>query len=96
MDAHPLIHLHTGHVSASATSFAETRDTVVCDLRTAAEQVLMALRMLLVRVERAGLSVVLGGTEATVLTWLARAAQQRCGRQWPDVACAASDPGAAR
>ena len=59
-----------------STTFAETRDTGFFDLRTAAEQVMVALKMLLVRVDRAGISFVLGVTEETVLVWLARAAQQ--------------------
>jgi IS1 family transposase len=58
-----------------STTFAETRDTVFFDLRTAEEKVMMALKMLLVRVDLAGISFVLGVTEETVLGWLARAAQ---------------------
>jgi hypothetical protein len=57
-----------------ATTFAETRDTVFCNLRTAAEKVMMALKRLLVKVDLAGISFVLGVTEETVLVWLARAA----------------------
>ena len=60
---------------ACSTTFAETRDTVFFDLRTAEEKVMMALKMLLVRVDLAGISFVLGVTEETVLAWLARAAQ---------------------
>jgi hypothetical protein len=37
---------------------------------------MMALKMLLVRVDRAGISFVLGVTEETVLVWLRRAAHQ--------------------
>lgn len=59
-----------------ATHFAETRETVFFDLRTAEEKVMMALKMLLVRVDLAGISFVLGVTEETVLAWLKRAAQQ--------------------
>src|SRR5438132_2764110 len=59
-----------------ATHFAETRETVFFDLRTAAEKIMMALKMLLVRVDLAGIGFVLGVTEATVLAWLRRAAQQ--------------------
>src|SRR2546428_6515106 len=55
-------------------SFSETRDTVFFDLRTPEEQVIMALKMLLVRVDLAGISFVLGVTEETVLEWLRRAA----------------------
>src|SRR5712691_11058776 len=58
------------------THFAETRETVFFDLRTSEEKVMMALKMLLVRVDLAGISFVLGVTEATVLAWLRRVAQQ--------------------
>src|SRR5215468_7924640 len=56
--------------------FSETRETVFFDLRTSEEKVMMALKMLLVRVDLAGIGFVLGVTEATVLVWLRRAAQQ--------------------
>jgi IS1 family transposase/transposase-like protein len=59
-----------------ATHFAETRETVFFDLRTSEEKVMMALKMLLVRVDLAGISFVLGVTEETVLVWLQRAAYQ--------------------
>jgi IS1 family transposase len=59
-----------------ATHFAETRDTVFFDLRTSEEKVMMALKMLLVRVDLTGISFVLGVTEETVLAWLSRAAYQ--------------------
>ncbi len=58
------------------THFAETRETVFFDLRTSEEKVIMALKMLLVRVDLAGIGFVLGVTEATVLAWLQRAAHQ--------------------
>jgi IS1 family transposase len=58
------------------THVAETRDTVFFDLRTSEEKVIMALKMLLVRVDLAGLGFVLGVTEETVLAWLRRAASQ--------------------
>jgi IS1 family transposase/transposase-like protein len=57
-------------------SFAETRDTVFFDLRTPEEKVMMALKMLLVKVDLAGIGFVLGVTEETTLEWLRRAAQQ--------------------
>src|SRR5215470_19618871 len=59
-----------------ATHFAETRETVFFDLRTSEEKVMMALKMLLVRVDLAGIGFVLGVTEETVLAWLRRAAHQ--------------------
>ena len=59
-----------------ATHFAETRETVFFDLRTAEEKVMMALKMLLVRVDLAGIGVVLSVTEETVLAWRKRAASQ--------------------
>ena len=58
------------------TRFSETRETVFFDLRTAEEKVMMALKMLLVRVALAGICFVLGVTEETVLAWLRRAAHQ--------------------
>src|SRR3989449_7782706 len=57
-------------------SFSETRDTVFFDLRTPEEKVMMALKMLLVKVDLAGISFVLGVTEDTVLAWLQRAAHK--------------------
>jgi hypothetical protein len=59
-----------------ATQFSETRETVFFDLRTSEEQVMMALKMFLVRVDLAGIGFVRGVTEATVLAWLRRAAHQ--------------------
>src|SRR5215468_3762022 len=58
------------------TPFAETRETVFFDLRTSEDKVMMALKMLLVRVDLAGIGFVLGVTEETVLAWLRRAAHQ--------------------
>ena len=46
---------HTG-----ATQFSETRATVFFDLRTAEDTVMMALKMLLVRVDLTGIGFVLG------------------------------------
>jgi IS1 family transposase len=58
------------------TRFAETRATVCFDLRTSEESVMMALKLLLVRVALAGICFVLGVTEETVWAWLRRAAHQ--------------------
>src|SRR4051812_27395335 len=58
------------------TPFSETRDTVFFDLKTPEEKVMMALKMLLVKVALSGIGFVLGVTEATVLEWLRRAAQK--------------------
>jgi hypothetical protein len=58
------------------TPFSETRDTVFFALRTSEDTVMMALKMLLVRGDLAGISFVLGVTEETVLAWLRRAASQ--------------------
>jgi hypothetical protein len=58
------------------TTFSETRDTVFFDLRTPEEKVMLALKMLLVKVDLAGISFVLGVTEETTLAWLRRAAQR--------------------
>src|SRR5262249_31064014 len=54
----------------------ETRETVFFALRTSEEKVMIALKMLLVRVDLAGLCFVLGVTEETVWTWRRRAASQ--------------------
>ena len=62
--------------SACEKPFAETRDTVFFDLRTPAEKIIMALKMLLVKVALADIGFVLGVTEGTVLEWLRRAAQK--------------------
>lgn len=56
--------------------FSETRDTVFFDLRTPEEQVIMALKRLLVKVALGDIGFVLGVTEETVLAWLRRAAQK--------------------
>jgi hypothetical protein len=58
------------------TPFTETRATVFFDLRTAADNGMLALQMLLVRVDLAGISFVLGVTEEPVLVWRRRAAHQ--------------------
>jgi IS1 family transposase/transposase-like protein len=57
-------------------TFSETQDTVFFDLRTPEEKVMMALKMLLVKVDLSGICFVLGVTEETVLEWLRRAAQK--------------------
>jgi hypothetical protein len=49
-----------------ATQCAETRETVFFDLRTPEDNVMMALKMLLVRVDLSGICFVLGVTEETV------------------------------
>lgn len=59
-----------------ATHCAETRETVFVALRTSEEKVMMALKMLLGRVDLAGICFVRGVTEATVWAWRRRAAQQ--------------------
>ena len=64
------------HCKTCKQSFSETRETVFFDLRTPEEKVMLALKMLLVRVDLSGISFVLGVTEETSLEWLWRAAQQ--------------------
>jgi len=54
--------------------FSETRETVFFDLRTPEEKVIMALKLILVRVSLTKIAFVLGVTEETVLGWLERAA----------------------
>src|SRR5262250_3807518 len=56
--------------------FSDTRDTVFFDLRSPEEQVMMALKMLLVKVALSDIGFVLGVTEETVLAWLWRATQK--------------------
>jgi transposase-like protein len=58
------------------TMFSETRDTVFFDLRTPEDKVMMALKMLLVKVGLTDIGFVLGISEETVLMWLERAAQK--------------------
>ena len=55
------------HCHTCETQFSETRETVFFDLRTAEDKVMMALKMLLVRVDLTGICFVLGVTEQTVL-----------------------------
>lgn len=61
---------------ACQTTFSETRETVFFDLRTPEEKVIMALKMLLVRVSLSNICFVLGITEETILEWLRRAADR--------------------
>jgi len=56
--------------------FSEVRDTVFFDLRTPEEKVMMALKMILVKVNLSGIAFVLGITEETILRWLDRAYQK--------------------
>ncbi len=56
--------------------FSETRDTVFYNLRTSEEKVMMALKMILVKVELSGISFVLGVKEETVLEWLKKASKK--------------------
>lgn len=61
---------------ACGIMFSEPRDTVFFDLKTPEEKVMMALKMILVKVELSGISFVLGVKEETVLEWLERASQK--------------------
>ncbi len=78
------------------TTFSETQDTVFFDLRTSEEKVMMALKMLLVRVDLSGISFVLGVHEETVLAWLVRAAAKAHGDQRAFAAEPARHPGPTR
>ena len=62
--------------SACEPPFSATRDTGFFDLRSPEVKVLMALKMLLVKVALSAMGFVLGVTEDTVLAWLRRAAQK--------------------
>ncbi|MEW6738011.1 MAG: hypothetical protein AB1489_42435, partial [Acidobacteriota bacterium] len=64
------------HCNVCQRRFAETSDTVFYDLRTREERVMMALKMLLEKVDLAGISFVLGVKAETVLHWLGRAAEK--------------------
>ncbi len=55
------------------TTFSETRDTVFFDLKTHEDKVMMALKMILVKVGLSGISFVLEVKVETVLEWLDRA-----------------------
>src|SRR5437588_4228900 len=57
-------------------TLSETGDTGFVDLKTPEEKIIMALKMLLVKVALSDIGFVLGVTEATVLEWLRRAAQK--------------------
>jgi IS1 family transposase len=57
-------------------TFSDTRDTVFFALRTPEEQVMMALKMLLVKVALSDIGFVLGVPEETVLAWLGSAAKK--------------------
>jgi IS1 family transposase len=67
---------HIFRCSKCEGTFSETRDTVFFDLRTPEEKVMMALKMLLVKVGLSDIGFVLGVTEETVLMWLERAAHK--------------------
>lgn len=62
--------------NACEGTFSETRDTVFFDLRTPEDKVMMALKMLLVKVGLTDIGFVLGVTKETVLMWLERAAHK--------------------
>ena len=62
--------------SACKEAFSETRDTVFFDLKTPEEKVIMALKMILVKVGLSDISFVLGVTEETVLKWLKKASKK--------------------
>ena len=58
------------------TQFSETRDTVLFDLRTPEEKIIIVLKLLLCKVELTSISFALGVTEETIVAWLARAAEK--------------------
>jgi IS1 family transposase/transposase-like protein len=61
---------------ACKTLFSETRDTVFYDLRTPEDKVMMALKMILVKVTLSDISFVLGVKEETLLKWLQKASRK--------------------
>lgn len=64
------------HCNSCETNFSETRDTVFFDLKTPENKVIMALKMILVKVDLSGISFVLNIKEETLLDWLCRAANK--------------------
>jgi IS1 family transposase/transposase-like protein len=64
------------HCNSCETNFSETRDTVFFDLRTPEDKVMMALKMILVKVGLSDISFVLDVKEETLLDWLCRAANK--------------------
>jgi IS1 family transposase/transposase-like protein len=62
--------------TACGQRFSETRGTIFFDLRTSERTVMMALKMLVVRVSLSNISFILGTSEETVLTWLDRASRK--------------------
>ena len=62
--------------SICGETFSETRDTVFFDLKTHEDKVMMALKMILVKVGLSGIAFVLNVKEETVLEWLKRASQK--------------------
>ena len=79
-----------------ATHFAETRETVFFDLRTSEDKVMMALKMLLGRVDLAGIGLGLGVTGVNRVG-LAQACRLPGGsNQSTPAAGPAGDPGATR
>src|SRR5579872_5699773 len=70
----PLQHrLCPGRERGKRLGVAQTRDTVFFDLRTPEEKVMLALKMLLVRVDLSNIAFVLDVSEESVLEWLKRA-----------------------
>jgi len=64
------------HCTRCKTNFSETRDTVFYDLRTPEDKIMMALKMILVKVGLSDISFVLEVKEETLLDWLDRAAKK--------------------
>ena len=64
------------HCKNCKTNFSETRDTVFFDLKTPEDKIMMALKMVLVKVGLSDISFVLDVKEETLLNWLDRAAKK--------------------
>ena len=64
---------HIFRCNTCREAFSETRDTAFFNLKTEEEKVIMALKMILVKMDITGIAFVLGVKKDTVLFWLDRA-----------------------
>ena len=67
---------HIFRCNTCREAFSETRDTAFFNLKTEEEKVIMALKMILVKMDITGIAFVLGVKKDTVLFWLDRGLSQ--------------------